>query len=84
MTDTAAEPLIPGRPAVPGDEYEYADGYAGDIEDEADESVLVRSGRTIWNLSLCASLSGLLFGYEYFTPSSPKASRAENDSEYND
>lgn len=57
MADTAAEPLIAGRPAVPRNDC--GDGYV------EDESALVRPGRFIWVLTFCAGVSGLLFGYEY-------------------
>ena len=62
MANTAAEPLIAGRPAVPRDDS--ADGYE-------DERALVRPGRFIWVLTFCAGVSGLLFGYEYVLPSTP-------------
>lgn len=60
MADTAAEPLIAGRPAVPRNDC--GDGYV------EDESALVRPGRFIWVLTFCAGVSGLLFGYEYVLP----------------
>jgi SP family myo-inositol transporter-like MFS transporter 13 len=60
MADTAAEPLIADRPAVPRNDRE--DGH------DEDESALVRPGRFIWVLTFCAGVSGLLFGYEYVLP----------------
>ena len=76
MTDNVAEPLIADRPATPRDEYGHTDDHASAVEAEDDECALVRPGRTIWVLTLCAGISGLLFGYEYFFPTSSKTSRA--------
>lgn len=65
--DAAAERLITHSrdvPSSPRDEYADEDGeeYAGI---DVDESSLVSPGAFIWGLTLCAGVSGLLFGYEY-------------------
>ncbi|KAH7094478.1 general substrate transporter [Paraphoma chrysanthemicola] len=60
MTDTAAEPLI-------SDSREFAHGRRSseDAEGrEVDESALVSPGLFIWGLTVCAGVSGLLFGYD--------------------
>jgi SP family myo-inositol transporter-like MFS transporter 13 len=57
MTDAAAEPLIRNDP-------NEEDGDA-DEDVEVDESALVAPGLFIWGLTMCAGISGLLFGYEY-------------------
>jgi SP family myo-inositol transporter-like MFS transporter 13 len=70
MNDAAAEPLIPStRHDFPTD---ARDRYSSDNnddteprEDEVDESALVSPGVFIWTLTICAGVSGLLFGYEY-------------------
>jgi hypothetical protein len=36
-----------------------------DTEGEVDESKMLRPGVFVWCLTLCAGVSGLLFGYEY-------------------
>ena len=36
-----------------------------DTEGEVDESGMLRPGVFVWCLTLCAGVSGLLFGYEY-------------------
>jgi SP family myo-inositol transporter-like MFS transporter 13 len=57
MTDAAAEPLIADSRDYPNDE--------DDVEDvEVDESALVAPGSFIWGLTICAGVSGLLFGYD--------------------
>ncbi|KAF1970466.1 general substrate transporter [Bimuria novae-zelandiae CBS 107.79] len=63
MADTtAAEPLIA---EVPREEYlRYADELDGEVDEEVDESKLVKPGRFIWGLTVCAGVSGLLFGYD--------------------
>ena len=71
MNDAAAEPLIPAsRRDFPTDDA--PDQYSSDDhddteirEDEVDESALVSPGLFIWTLTICAGVSGLLFGYEY-------------------
>jgi len=57
MTDAAAEPLIRNDP-----NEENSDR---DADVEVDESALVAPGLFIWGLTICAGVSGLLFGYEY-------------------
>ena len=67
MTDTASEPLITSNDTG-ADEREYEQGKSVDEElEEVDvnESALVSPGIFIWTLTLCAGISGLLFGYEY-------------------
>ncbi|KAH9881449.1 hypothetical protein IAQ61_000174, partial [Plenodomus lingam] len=64
--DAAAERLITHSrdvPSSPRDEYADEDGeeYAGI---DVDESSLVSPGAFIWGLTLCAGVSGLLFGYD--------------------
>lgn len=77
MTDTAAEPLIPSNahhdfPPDPRNPYtsdndDDTETYDDDDDndDEVDESALVSPGLFIWILTICAGVSGLLFGYEY-------------------
>jgi SP family myo-inositol transporter-like MFS transporter 13 len=70
MTDAAAaEPLISGSREDPQDaQYDESDApYDGsDARDaDVDESALVSPGLFIWGLTICAGVSGLLFGYEY-------------------
>jgi MFS transporter, SP family, solute carrier family 2 (myo-inositol transporter), member 13 len=55
-TDTAAEPLI-------ADEQWRGDGN-GEQDTQPDESALETVGSFIWGLTVCAGVSGLLFGYE--------------------
>jgi SP family myo-inositol transporter-like MFS transporter 13 len=67
MNDAAAEPLISNDRRVP---HDVRDRYDEDDttsirEDEVDESALVSPGLFIWCLTVCAGVSGLLFGYEY-------------------
>ncbi|EUC32191.1 hypothetical protein COCCADRAFT_99357 [Bipolaris zeicola 26-R-13] len=72
MTDTAAEPLIPSsRHDFPPDTRNpYTTDNDDDTEihddhdDEVDESALVSPGLFIWILTICAGVSGLLFGYD--------------------
>jgi SP family myo-inositol transporter-like MFS transporter 13 len=60
MTDAAAQPLIPHTRASPHD-----DDDDNDVEEsEIDESALVSPGWFIWCLTVCAGISGLLFGYD--------------------
>lgn len=60
MPASAAEPLIgPARDEHPSDDRPSVSAE-GD-----DESQLVTPGRFVWVLSVCAGVSGLLFGYEY-------------------
>ena len=70
MNDAAAEPLIPStRHDFPTDApHRYSSDGHDDTEvrqDEVDESALVSPGLFIWILTICAGVSGLLFGYEY-------------------
>ncbi|KAF3036888.1 hypothetical protein E8E12_000752 [Didymella heteroderae] len=69
MTDTAAEPLIASHDDVGADFERDEDArHSEEAEDgEVDESQLVRPGAFIWALTLCAGISGLLFGYEPLT-----------------
>jgi SP family myo-inositol transporter-like MFS transporter 13 len=68
MTDTAAaEPLISHHARASPDNAHHSDNE----EVEVDERSLVSPGRFIWGLTICAGVSGLLFGYEYVLP--PKA-----------
>lgn len=68
MTDAAAEPLIASTREDPHD-ARYDENDADDVE--VDESALVSPGPFIWGLTICAGVSGLLFGYEY--ASSPRS-----------
>lgn len=52
--------------ALISDENERVEREEED-DDEGDE--LASPGRFIWTLTLCAGVSGLLFGYEYVAPS---------------
>ncbi|KAF2622235.1 general substrate transporter [Macroventuria anomochaeta] len=63
MTDTAAEPLITSNDD--DGEYERQVRYSEEVDDgDVDESALVSPGVFIWTLTLCAGISGLLFGYD--------------------
>jgi hypothetical protein len=64
MTDAAAEPLISHNREYPDDER-HSEDHAQDTGEEVDESALAAPGRFIWWLTICAGVSGLLFGYEY-------------------
>lgn len=74
MPDTAAEPLIADEDREVlrdgGERARLHDGsnYGEHEEEEADESQLVAPGQFIWILTVCAGVSGLLFGYEYAPP----------------
>lgn len=60
MADTSIEPLIADpHPDVPSEDEE---------SEEVDEHSLENPGSFIWILTLCAGVSGLLFGYEYGVP----------------
>lgn len=62
MTDAATEPLIPSN----REQSNNARYHEDDAEDvEVDEGALVSPGLFIWGLTICAGVSGLLFGYEY-------------------
>ncbi|KAF1921829.1 general substrate transporter [Ampelomyces quisqualis] len=61
MTDAAAEPLISSNRGYPHD-ARHGEDSAEDVE--ADESALVSPGLFIWGLTICAGVSGLLFGYD--------------------
>ncbi|KAI4919797.1 hypothetical protein J4E90_001934 [Alternaria incomplexa] len=66
MNDAAAEPLISNDRRVPNDardRYDEADD-ASIRDDDVDESGLVSPGLFIWCLTICAGVSGLLFGYD--------------------
>lgn len=67
MNDSAAEPLIPSTRDFPSDARDRynSDDDAEIREDEVDESTLLSPGLFIWTLTICAGVSGLLFGYEY-------------------
>ena len=73
MSDTAAEPLITStETGSDGREYDEEAGrrYSSEGGDDngvgdVDESALVWPGVFLWSLTLCAGISGLLFGYEY-------------------
>ena len=62
MTSAATQPLISDDRNSPDDARNSDDG-AEDLE--LDESALVSPGWFIWGLTVCAGVSGLLFGYEY-------------------
>ncbi|RYN42578.1 Myo-inositol transporter 1 [Alternaria arborescens] len=66
MSDAAAEPLIFNDRGVPHDVRDrYDEGDNESIgEDEVDESALLSPGLFIWCLTICAGVSGLLFGYD--------------------
>jgi len=68
MSDTAAEPLINSHNTNDDVDFDRIDDarHSEEAEDlDVDESQLVRPGAFIWALTLCAGISGLLFGYEY-------------------
>lgn len=67
MSDAAAEPLISNDRGVPNDVRDRYDEDDNESirEDEVDESALLSPGLFIWCLTICAGVSGLLFGYEY-------------------
>jgi SP family myo-inositol transporter-like MFS transporter 13 len=62
MADTAAEPLISNDRRAPNDARDHHEHE--EVEEEIDESALVSPGLFIWGLTICAGVSGLLFGYE--------------------
>lgn len=62
MTDAAAQPLISETREYPHD-ARYSEDDAESVE--VDESALLAPGLFIWGLTICAGVSGLLFGYEY-------------------
>jgi hypothetical protein len=64
MTDATAEPLI-AQSRDHLHDARYSDDDAEDVE--VDESALMAPGLFIWGLTICAGVSGLLFGYEYVT-----------------
>jgi hypothetical protein len=71
MPDVATVPLIAGDHrdrAVTNHDYgsdaESDELLENDEEEEVDESKLVAPGAFIWGLTICAGVSGLLFGYE--------------------
>ncbi|KAL5120462.1 hypothetical protein ACEQ8H_001480 [Pleosporales sp. CAS-2024a] len=58
MSDAAAEPLI-------ADDTRDHPNHVDDDEDvKVDESALAAPGLFIWGLTICAGISGLLFGYD--------------------
>lgn len=65
MNDAAAQPLIPSSRDQPHDQRHSEDDETERAE--IDESALVSPGWFIWTLTVCAGVSGLLFGYEYVT-----------------
>jgi hypothetical protein len=66
MTDAAAELLISHTRAFPDDARDHYHHDEDEVdEDEVDESKLVSPGLFIWSLTICAGVSGLLFGFEY-------------------
>ena len=67
MSDAAAEPLISNDRGVPHDVRDRYDEDDNESigEDEVDECALLSPGLFIWCLTICAGVSGLLFGYEY-------------------
>ena len=68
MTDAAAEPLISQIRGFPDDARDRYENSEEIEEDEVDESKLVSPGLFIWGLTICAGISGLLFGFEYVLP----------------
>ncbi|KAH6858221.1 general substrate transporter [Alternaria alternata] len=66
MSDAAAEPLISNDRGVPHDVRDRYDEDDNESigEDEVDESALLSPGLFIWCLTICAGISGLLFGYD--------------------
>ncbi|KAH7401555.1 general substrate transporter [Pyrenochaeta sp. MPI-SDFR-AT-0127] len=64
MTDAAAEPLISNDCNFRHDAH---DSDHGEVEEEVDESVLGSPGLFIYGLTVCAGVSGLLFGYDLIT-----------------
>ncbi|KAI8934129.1 hypothetical protein NX059_008885 [Plenodomus lindquistii] len=62
MTDAAAEPLITHNHHVPSHTRDAYEDEDADVE--VDESSLVSPGSFIWGLTVCAGVSGLLFGYD--------------------
>ncbi|KAF1942359.1 general substrate transporter [Clathrospora elynae] len=65
MNDAAAEPLIANDRVFPSDARDRYDDDEEEIEEDVvDESALVSPGLFIWCLTICAGISGLLFGYD--------------------
>ncbi|KAG9190777.1 hypothetical protein G6011_08865 [Alternaria panax] len=67
MSDAAAEPLISndrGNPDHVRDRYDEDDNESVREEVVVDESALLSPGLFIWCLTICAGVSGLLFGYD--------------------
>ncbi|KAF2846318.1 MFS general substrate transporter [Plenodomus tracheiphilus IPT5] len=67
MTDAAAaEPLLVYHDReVPNNAREQYESEETDVDvDESDESSLISPGAFIWGLTICAGVSGLLFGYD--------------------
>jgi SP family myo-inositol transporter-like MFS transporter 13 len=71
MPNAATVPLIAEDhrdSSVPNHDYGSDSGSVelleDEEEDEVDESKLVAPGAFIWGLTICAGVSGLLFGYE--------------------
>lgn len=56
------------REGLRGADTEEEEGGREDTEGEVDESKMLRPGVFVWCLTLCAGVSGLLFGYEYVCP----------------
>lgn len=66
MTDAAAEPLFSHNRDFANDETNRSEDGEGNTE--IDESALISPGVFVWGLTICAGVSGLLFGYEYYYP----------------
>lgn len=62
MAENATEPLIRSERDVPSHEREYHENEQP--SDEVDESSLVSPGCFVWALTICAGVSGLLFGFD--------------------
>lgn len=64
MAEPAAEPLISNALDYPRREGDgrFSENEALDVE--IDENALISPGAFIWGLTVCAGVSGLLFGYE--------------------
>ncbi|KAF1839214.1 general substrate transporter [Decorospora gaudefroyi] len=64
MNDAAAEPLISNRRGFPNDARDHYDGDEEERRGQVDESAVLSPGLFIWSLTICAGISGLLFGYD--------------------
>lgn len=81
MSDTAAEPLISSHDSNHDADFDRDDDARRSEEEggDVDESQLVRPGAFIWALTLCAGISGLLFGYEYVALNNPVTEAVNSD-----